>query len=178
MSALWKKEVLISENSTISIEDALIWTENWLESFYVGKKTPALPDDLKHLTSAFNSQGNANYKNELRGTKQLDDYFADVFDSRVKPTPFEWRVYHSACKSSRGLDTLVYLKTPKGSLQFNTVNKAIEHIRNNYTVLAKKYDNMARERYELRQTDEQNNQFDSGFSPIVLESVVVDVGEK
>lgn len=117
MGALYKKEVLVKEDSTITLDAAFTWVENWLESFYTGVNAPAIPSDLKALENAFANQGNQGYSNELRGSKQLNDFFADLFDARDGKV---YRIFHSACKQSQGLSKLVYALSPELPNQVGT----------------------------------------------------------
>jgi len=57
--ALWKKEVVIRQNSTIGIAAAQNWTKNWLASFQ---------DDPSNI------DGNGDY---------IDHFFGDLFDART-----------------------------------------------------------------------------------------------
>lgn len=103
--AMWKKEVVIRPNSTITLDAAIQWVETWLESFYTGAKAPRLSKKHRALYFLTAPYGNRHYTDELRGSNQLDDFFADLFDSRTGEL---YRIYHSACKQSRGLETLVF----------------------------------------------------------------------
>lgn len=73
MASLYKKEVLIRQNSTISVQGAKDWTINWLNTHF------------QEVDS--NKDENGNY---------INYFFADIFDSRDGNI---YRVYTDACKS-------------------------------------------------------------------------------
>jgi len=73
MPALYKKEVLIRENSTITVQGAIDWTKNWLNNTF--------------QNSEENKDENGNY---------IDYFFADMFDSRDRKL---YRIFSSAAKS-------------------------------------------------------------------------------
>lgn len=75
---LYKKEILIRPNSTISKEDAVDWTRNWLDS------------NFQDVDANKNDDGT--YK---------DYFFADVFDARTSEIV---RVYTDACKPKYSMD--------------------------------------------------------------------------
>jgi len=70
--ALYKKEVLVRPNSTISEVDALRWTQNWLNQFQNADE---------------NKDENGNY---------INYFFGDVFFAKNKKI---WRVFSDACET-------------------------------------------------------------------------------
>ncbi len=75
---LYKKEVLIRPNSTITQEGAIDWTKNWLDNTF------------QEVDENKNDDGS--YK---------DYFFADIFDSRTSEI---LRVYTDACKAKYDMD--------------------------------------------------------------------------
>ena len=70
--ALYKKEVLVRPNSTISETDALKWTQNWLNQFQDADE---------------NKDEDGNY---------INYFFGDVFFAKNKKI---WRVFSDACET-------------------------------------------------------------------------------
>jgi hypothetical protein len=87
-NALWKKEVVIRQNSTISIGAAQDWTRNWLASFQ---------DD------ADNIDGSGEY---------IDYFFGDLFDAR---TGNLYRIFSDASGTKYNMQDVVFtvLETSK-----------------------------------------------------------------
>jgi hypothetical protein len=79
--ALWKKEVVIRQNSTISVVGGQNWTRNWLDSFQ---------DDQDNIDE------NGDY---------IDFYFADLFDSR---TGNLYRIFTDAAGSRFNMTDTVF----------------------------------------------------------------------
>jgi len=75
MAGLKRLDVLIRQNSTISVDDAIIWTKKWLDR---------RQEDPKN-------KENGKYKN---------DFFADLFDSR---TNFSWKIFSSVATENRDI---------------------------------------------------------------------------
>ena len=73
MASLYKKEVLVRPSSTISVQGAIDWTHNWLDTTF------------QEVSS--NKDTNGDY---------IDYFFADIFDAR---TGNIYRVFTNACKS-------------------------------------------------------------------------------
>ena len=80
-NSLFKKEVIIRENSTITVKDAITWTKNWLNKFQ-DKDT--------------NKDSNGNY---------INYFFADTFDSR---TGNLYRVFTDASKKKFNMKNTVF----------------------------------------------------------------------
>ncbi len=79
--ALWKKEVVIRQNSTISVSAAQDWTKNWLASFQ---------DDPDNI------DGNGEY---------IDYFFGDLFDSR---TGNLYRIFSEAAGVKYNMPNVVF----------------------------------------------------------------------
>lgn len=80
MGALYKKEVVIRPTSTMTVQGAIDWTQNWLMTAFQDK--------------AENKDANGNY---------IDYFFADIFDSR---TGNIYRVFSNPCTTAYSLTTL------------------------------------------------------------------------
>lgn len=76
MAALKKLDVMIRQNSTISQDDAIKWTKNWL--------------NFRQEDSS-NKDDNGNY---------INDYFADLFDSRDNSL---WKVFSDKAAEERNI---------------------------------------------------------------------------
>ena len=74
MAALKKLDVMIRQNSTISQDDAIKWTKNWL--------------NFRQEDSS-NKDDNGNY---------INDYFADLFDSRDNSS---WKIFSDVAAKNR-----------------------------------------------------------------------------
>lgn len=79
MGGLYKKEVLIREVSTVSVQAAKDWTKNWMDNTF------------QNVDS--NKDGNGNF---------IDYFFADIFDARDGNI---YRVYTDACISKYSMST-------------------------------------------------------------------------
>ncbi len=79
---LYKKEVLIRPTSTISVDGAKSWTENWLNDKFQN-------DD----------------ENKDSNDKYIDYFFADLFDSRTNNI---YRIFSDACSDKYDMSVLEF----------------------------------------------------------------------
>jgi hypothetical protein len=80
MAALYKKEIIIRPSSSVGVQAAIAWTNNWLGGFY-------------------NAEDNAD---------KSKTFFADIFDPRGDHVLL-LRVYHSSCTKLFGMKQLTFV---------------------------------------------------------------------
>lgn len=94
MAGLYKKEVLIREVSSISVQGAKTWTINWI--------TNTFQEATRNTTIQYDEAGDPIYPDQYG---YIDYYFADVFDSRDGNI---YRVFSTACAAKYDMTNLEY----------------------------------------------------------------------
>jgi len=105
LSALYRLDVIIRGNSTITQDEAIKWTKNWV-------------NDRQEADNNKNDDGS--YKRE---------YYADLFDSRTKKS---FKIFSDVAVKNRAIENFYFCKSGeriKGVIDINgNVLKAIKNI--------------------------------------------------
>ena len=94
MPGLYKKEVLIREVSTISVQAAKDWTINWI--------TNEFQEAESNKSTQYDEDGNPIYVDSYG---YIDYFFADIFDSRDGNI---YRVYSESCRPKYSMTNIEY----------------------------------------------------------------------